>query len=379
MKCLGAQVHGEYVDVLTIHEFENVVPSLAEQDVLIKIAFADVNPVDLQKLRGRPNDQNKPVVSCVNDLHVPGYGGSGIVLQVGSAVVPEVFLNKPVVFMCDPSRAGSNQWNGSYATHAVVDCRCVVPIPDVTMLREAACIPIAGLTAFESLSKCDLMGSPSYPSTLPQNNNNNTHGNGKRLLIVGASGGVGSWTVSLARAMCPGLDIVATASSAASQQWCQELGANTVMEHDKIGERLEGGREGSVDAIICLAEPTTDLFSTLSNVIKPYGTIVLVVAGKSIEYLNLGFCFFKCVDVKCVTVFSTQRTKYQHIVPAAEMQVILDFWKGGLRIPLSPDVLEDGGAVSASAQDAAKDNGVLKELSKPHGRCGNYIMKVDFR
>merc|ERR1712216_1005642 len=137
-----------------------------------------------------------------------------------------------------------------------------------------------------------------------------------------------------------------------------------------------GGKEGSVDAIICLAEPTEDLFGTLSDVIKPYGTICLVVAGKSIGSLNLGFCFFKCVDVKMETVFSSIRSKYRKIIPAKEIEFIIGLLASGkIKAPLSPEL--ENGNVSESFREALGKRSALKALSEPEGRRGNLVMKID--
>lgn len=362
LNVLGAKIHGGYSDVL---EFQSLPgeESLKMQpnDLLVEVSFTDVNPVDLQKLRGRENMVGQPVA---NPPHVPGYGGSGKVVGVGSAIGDATsWRGQSVCFLADPSRMGS------YATHVVVDVNCVAKIPlspddddSSSVLRDCACIPVAGLTAYESLAKCGLV--------------ENGDSSKSSLLVVGASGGVGSWTITLARALNPGLEIIATASNQDQHDWCVSLGADRVIKHDEITSKLECGREGSVDAIVCLTEPTQDLFGALSDVIKPYGTICLVVAGKSIGSLNLGFCFFKCVDVKTETVFSSIRSKYTKIVPSRELAVIIDLLTSDkIKAPLSPAL--KNGNVSESFRNSLGEDGVLKALSEPTGRRGNFVMKID--
>ncbi|KAL3896657.1 MAG: hypothetical protein SGARI_007117 [Bacillariaceae sp.] len=328
MNVLGAKVHGYYSCLEFQQLEEQQQPVLLKDDnVLIKVHYADVNPVDLQKLAGRPDQTGLPVE---NPPHVPGYGGSG-----------------------------------SYATHVVVNENCVAALKvtetssqDDTPLdfQSAACIPVAGLTAYESLVKCGIEKK-------------------KSLLVVGGSGGVGSWTIVLAKHMTPNLHITATASTKEQQEWCKSLGASKAIPHDEIEQHLDGGREGSVDAIICLTEPTPELFASLSNAIKPYGTICLVVAGKSIESLNMGFCFFKCVNVVTETVFSSIRTGYSHIHPGEEMnQIIHWIVKAGLKVPISPKLVD--GRISDKFSDALKEGGVLKAMSQPHGKMGNLVMNI---
>lgn len=359
---LGAEIHGDYSTVLGFQSLAgDELLRLRPDDVLVEVSFTDVNPVDLQKLRGRDNMVGRPVD---NPPHVPGYGGSGIVVGVGSAIRDAAsWKGQPVCFLADPSRMGS------YATHIAVDVNCVAKIPSLgddsfTLLRDCACIPVAGLTAYESLLKCGLAVS-SEPSDFTGS-----------LLVVGASGGVGSWTITLARALNPHIEIIATASNQEQHEWCLSLGADRVITHEEVASTLKGGREGSVDWIVCMAEPTQDLFGALSDVIKPYGTICLVVAGKSISSLNLGFCFFKCVDVKTETVFSSIRTKYKKVTPSKELGFITGLLTGGkIKAPLSPEL--KSGNVSESFRKALERDGVLKALSEPTMRRGNFVMKID--
>jgi NADPH:quinone reductase-like Zn-dependent oxidoreductase len=382
---LGAKFHGEYINVLEFQSIaENVQHKLRPDDVLIKVSFTDVNPVYLQKLRGNDNMVGR---SVEHPPHVPGYGGSGTVVGVGSAiqqdtdttVAADSWKGQRVCFLADPARMGS------YATYVVVDVNCVAKIPplsqpsrcwpnrdddSVSVLRDCASIPVAGLTAYESLAKCGLVVTSESAADTKNDDGASS------LLVVGASGGVGSWTITLARALNPRLEIIATASNHVQHEWCLSLGADRVIRHEDISSRLKGGREGSVNDIVCLAEPTQDLFGALSEVIKPYGTICLVVAGKSIGSLNLGFCFFKCVDIKTETVFSSIRTKYRNILPAKELASIIGLLASGkIKAPLSPEL--ENGTISESFRDALGINGVLKALSEPTNRRGNFVMKID--
>lgn len=355
MQVLGANKHGEYNDSL---EYMNNLPiptsPPSENDLLIEIAYSDVNPVDLQKLRGNKG----PGHPVVNPPFVPGFGGSGTVLSVGQQA-PSEWKGENVCFLADPSR------RGSYATHILVDYRCVALIPSGVSLRDAGTIPVAGLTAFESLSKVGLAM-------------DDAKSNEKSLLIVGGAGGVGSWTMVLARAWHPSLKIIATASTKEQQEWCQTLGANEVIEHDEIDRRLQGGREGSVDAIICLAEPTTKLFGSCAEVIRPYGKICLVVAGEGIQSLDMSFCFFKCATIATETVFSSIRTKFEHILPAKELQSIMALMsEGKIQAPVSPDIVS--GKVSLDGlHNAISSDGkfVLHALAQPGGRRGKLVMKI---
>lgn len=377
MQVLGAEQRGVYSDVMQHRHLTLPPAQLLEHptDVLIKVAYTDLNPVDLQKLERGP-----PIAN--DSVFVPGYGGTGIVEQVaaGGMSVPSL-VGKPVCFLGDPSRR-----YGSWASHVVVDHRCVAVLPSHDVLREAAAVPVAGLTAYECLVK---LGLAAHAKTTPDGHLERVGlasdealknqaavskvGPSQALLIVGASGGVGSWMMTLVKAWHPHLHIIATASSPETQAWCHSLGANQVIDHHEVNQVLKGGREGSVDYIVCLTEPTSAVFSALAEVIKPYGKIVLVVAGKGIETLDLGFCFFKCVTVYTETVFSSIRTKFEHIVPADELTVILNLMaQQTIVAPLSPDLA----SVSEKFSDALKEKGVLRVLYRSNKKRGKLVMMV---
>lgn len=385
MDALAADKFGSYDEVL---QFQSVdLPSVVcvgDNEVLIKVAYSDLNPVDLQKLSGGGRKQAGQAIP--NAPFVTGFGGSGTVQQVGSKG-PQHLLGKEVVFLADPSRPGS------YASQIAVDGRCVAALPLSVGLREAATLPVAGLTAFESLYKLRLVADSALllnkdEATLDSvglktaSKNNDNSSSQESLLVVGGSGGVGSWVITLARAFNPNLNIIATASSEDSQTWCKKLGATKVIGHYDIARTLEGGREGSVEHIICLTEPTSSLFSTLAEVVKPYGNILLVVAGASIGKLDLGFCFFKCANIFTESVFSSIRTKYQNIVPGAELKAILKLMDNQtIQAPISPQLTADG-IISEKFKDALDDTkGVLSLLAgtnKSHkSRQGNLVMMIN--
>ena len=355
MEALGAAKHGGYEESLEfVHlPLPTTVLSLAPNDVLIEVAYTDTNPVDLQKLQGNKGSGH-PVASVT---FIPGYGGSGTVLETGENVNAGAWKGQRVCFVADPTRPGS------YATHIVVDHRCVALLPLEVSFRDAASIPVAGLTAFESLCKVGLSSDGRDPKS------------GKSLLVIGGAGGVGSWTISLARAWHPSLKIVATASSIEQHEWCQRIGADRVIRHDEIKQSLPGGGDGSVDAIICLAEPTPELFGTCADIIRPYGSICLVVAGQSIRSLDMSFCFFKCATVTTETVFSSIRTKFQNIVPSQELTILLEMLaEGKLRAPISPDLIS--GKVHEDFKEALSNVGVLHALTRTGGRRGKFVMKI---
>lgn len=375
---LGATRPGG-IDSLSLQSFPLPQESPIQQqqnpeDVWIQVAYSDVNPVDLQKL-GQSHKTSGNGSAPYNNYFVPGFGGSGTVLEVGSKVPSSLKPGTRVCFFLGPSTAtGPMRGCGSYSSHVVVDHRCVAPCEEQVDLRQAASIPVAGLTALESLTKVGL-GPPSQSIRTSTSTKKKTRASS--LLIVGGAGGVGSWAILLARAWYPQLQILVTASTPEQADWCRSLGATQVMKHDEIQTVLSGGPKGSVNAILCLTEPTKDLFAACAEVLTPYGHVCLVVAGPSIKSIDLSFLFFKSAHVSMETVFSSIRTNYSQIMPCQELSVILDLLATQQikQAPLSPDL--ETSLTTTTLAEATQPGSVLYALQEqPHGRRGKFVLAI---
>jgi NADPH:quinone reductase-like Zn-dependent oxidoreductase len=382
-------------------------PSLTRHQVLIRVVYADLNPVDLQKV----NQPRPTSSSSSSSLFIPGFGGSGIVERVGttdkdnheqvissneSSIETKIQPGDAVVFL--------TATGGAYAEYIVADRRAVakVTVSQPLSLADASIVPLAGVTAYEALVKLRLLIPPTYSlatniatttATIPNNAIANGAAAPRRLLIVGGAGGVGSWATVLAKSYWQHrpnkdenstnetqgqLEIICTASSRASREWCRQLGADQVIGHDEIATALPGGPNGSVDAILCLTEPTPTLFQSLADVIRPYCTICLVVAGPSIQSLNAGFLFFKGVNLVMETVFTSFRTHFESgslsglPLPSVILSEILQCIVSGKlsRLPVSPH--PQNGCDWSQAMDSG---GVLEALASGHTQ-GNLCMKI---
>lgn len=331
-------------------------------DVLIRVEYAELNPVDLHKLRVKLPAGAPP--------QVVGFGGSGVIerdRQDGSGGV-----GTRVVFFQDARRAGS------YATHIAVDRRLVIGIPKSLTLQEAATVPLAGITAFEALFEKLRIQDADGPS------------GGKALLVVGAAGGVGSWALQLARRAATKEGkietIIATASTETGRAWCVAQGADKVIGHDEVGA-LGGGPAGSVDFVLCLAPPSG--FATLAEVLRPFGRVCLVVGGEATKALDMSFVFFKSGSVLTQTVFA--KTRCGVYDQGRILQQLVDgLATGELKAPLSPELASLSGAddwqrafalparPAKHGHDGQEKEAVLNRLASGH--CiGKLVMKVTKR
>jgi len=367
-KVLGASNAGLFDQVLEFRTKSE--EQLQPRQVRIAIAYSDVNPVDLQKLQSFKPKSNQVIF-------VPGFGGSGWITGVGLEV-SKFQIGQRVCFL-------NSSNGGSYASSIAVDEHCVALLPERVELRDAAAIPVAGLTAYEVLNKIGLASKKKIDRKkgaltavgLPSISDDEASPE-KTLLIVGGAGGVGSWLVTLIKAWHPAWKVAITASTEIQQAYCTSiLGADKALRHDEITQIFPGGCDGSVDAIVVLTEPSAPLFNACADIIKPFGHVALVVAGNAIRSLDLSFLFFKSVTVVCQTVFCSIRTNYRRIVPADELQVILDMLESQqIQVPLSPNLQDGTRSLSERFEDALKPNGILKALSEVHGKRGKLVLRI---
>jgi NADPH:quinone reductase len=171
------------------------------RDLLVEVHAVAVNPVDT-KVRS-PKDKIEATPRVI------GWDASGVVRAVG----PDVTLFKagdPVYYAGDITRPGSN------AQFQLVDERIVGHKPATLSHAEAAALPLTTITAYEAFF--DRLGI----------DRDGGH-NGQSILIIGASGGVGSIGIQLAKRA--GLTVIATASRPETVAWVKELGADCVVSH----------------------------------------------------------------------------------------------------------------------------------------------------
>ncbi len=158
-------------DELHVDEIDKPEPS--EHEVLVRVKAASINPVDWKIRRGdlRLLLRNK-------FPRVVGIDFAGTIEAVGKAV--NNFAPGDEVFgLANPIRSPY----GSYAQFVVAEKDALALKPEGLSFIDAASIPVAGLTAIKALRA--LMNlSP-----------------GQNVLINGASGGVGSFAVQIAKAM----------------------------------------------------------------------------------------------------------------------------------------------------------------------------------
>lgn len=178
-------------------------PRPGSDDVLLNVRFAGLNPADAFLASGMyPAQPHLP--------HVLGRDGVGDVAVVGAGVRDLRPGETVGILRCD---VGVNVW-GTLAEKVVVPARSVAPVPPGWSLEEMAAAPLVFLTAWQALTQWSDPPSPPAP--------------GSKLLVTGASGGVGVASVLLGKAMT--LTVVALSRSPHKRARLKELGADLVFD-----------------------------------------------------------------------------------------------------------------------------------------------------
>ena len=223
---------------------ERPLPRPEARDILVRIAAAGVNPVDT-KVFGR---------LAPGEERILGFDACGVVAGIGSKA-RSFEVGQTVFYAGTLTRPGSN------AEYQLVDERLAALAPANLDPGQAAALPLTGLTAWEGLF--DRLGLTPAPGA-------NT---GKRLLVIGGAGGVGSMIVQLGA--WAGLAVSATAGRPESAAWCRELGATTVIGRGDVAEELARAGVAAVEAIYCTTH-MEEHWAAMAKVLAPQGAVCLI-------------------------------------------------------------------------------------------------------
>lgn len=247
MKAIGYQTLRALNDPDYLQDIELDTPTIGANDLLVEVKAISVNPVDV-KVRSR-------ALPAEGQWGVLGWDAAGIVKEAG-ANVAEYQPGDRVWYAGDVTRAGANS-----ELHAV-DARIAGRMPESLSFSEAAALPLTSLTAWEMLFE-----RLQIPIEL---NNPDEH-----ILIVGASGGVGSIMIQLLKAMTS-IKVIASASRPETQEWVKSLGADYVVNHrNPLDEEIAALGIGEINYVVSLNQ-TDQHIIPISNLIAPQGRFGLI-------------------------------------------------------------------------------------------------------
>ena len=232
MKALVLQQHGD-LEQLQI-ETDKPQPEAQEGHVVVRVGASSFNYHDVFTVQGMPGIKVPLPV-------IPGLDLAGTITQIGDNVTGWRIGDRVLV---NPLKPGvglmGEMTDGGMAEYALVDARQLIAIPEGVTFEQAAALPVAYGTAHRMLIT------------------HNTINAGDKVLILGASGGVGTACVVLAKHL--GAEVIACAGSDEKGEALKALGADHVVNYreqdfsrwaiEKYGKPQRRTHEGGVDVVI---------------------------------------------------------------------------------------------------------------------------------
>ena len=245
MKAVVRNTYGS-PDVLEVQEIEK--PDLADDCVLVRVRAAAINPADWYGMTGRPYVGRVAMGLRKPKERLLGVDFAGTVEAIGKDVTgfqpgDEVFGGR----------------NGALAEYVCVR-NAIAPKPANLTFEEAAAVPVAAITALQGLRDKGQM----QP--------------GQKVLINGASGGVGTFAVQIARAL--GAEVTGVGSTR-NVDIARSLGADHVIDYTQEDFTRSDRR---YDLMLDIAGNRS--WSEYKRVLNPKATVVIVGAPKGSRLLG---------------------------------------------------------------------------------------------
>lgn len=231
------------------------VPPLQADEVRIRTIASAVNHTDLEIRAGR-----WPIRKINPFPYVPGVEVVGEIVEVGDRVA-DVASGDRVITMMQGLGGVRAERPGAYAELVTVAADTVAPIGSAIDPRVMAAIGLGGVTAHEGLRRIGSLV-------------------GKRILVTGAAGGVGSAAVAIAKA--EGAAVVGVVSRAEQADHVLGLGADEIAlsTRDAPPELKAASFDGILDTV------GAPLFESSLRALKPGGVLSLVgaVGGSDVRF-----------------------------------------------------------------------------------------------
>lgn len=302
-------------DVLKCEEVEK--PSPADNEVLIKVRAASVNPLDWHFMRGLPyfvrimTGPGKPKITRL------GVDVAGRVEAVGKNIT-QFQPGDPVFGSC----------RGAFAEYVCATEQALVMKPDNVTFEEAGAVPVAAFTALQGLRDKGQIQA------------------GQKVLINGAAGGVGTFAVQIAKSF--GVDVTGVCSTR-NVEVVRSIGADRVIDYTQE-DFTQGGERYDL------------IFDTVSNhswaarrrVLNPNGRCVGAGAdagrwmiGPLAESLK-ALAVSPFVSQKLVGMMAKTRkedlTALQELLKAGKVKPVIDRHYKLSKVPEAIGYLEEGHA-----------------------------------
>ena len=229
----------EYIDVAT--------PEPKNDDLLIEVTAAGVNFVDIRERMGIYG-RAETHVGHIELPHISGLQAVGTVVEVGPSG--------------DRSRVGAKVMSylpagGGYAQFAVAPAKLSVQLPTSIDETAMAALPTQGLTSYLMLTACTQLRP------------------GESVLVQGASGGVGSIAVQIAKILGAGL-VLGTAGSEEKRQFVRSIGADFAVDYNRPDWPMDVlGKTGGRGVDILLESIGGEIFEQNFECLATFGRYII--------------------------------------------------------------------------------------------------------
>jgi NADPH:quinone reductase-like Zn-dependent oxidoreductase len=223
-------------------------PRPADSEILVRVTVAGVNPIDWK--RQSRSGETFPFVE--------GQDFAGVVSELGARV--SKYREGERIF-------GIAGEHGSYADYTIVaedgHEGPIAKIPDSVGDADAAALPTAGLTALAALEAMHVA-------------------KGTTLLVLGATGGVGSFAVQIAHDR--GALVIGT-GRAENESYARSLGCDEFVAYDRqdVAQAVKGAHPEGVDAALDLVDDG-EAIKSMAPTLRPGGAIVSTIGAADAEW-----------------------------------------------------------------------------------------------
>ena len=246
-KKMRTAVFEEFGELDNIKITEMETPEPGEGEVLVKVQAAGVNPVDAAVARGMLKDAIPTEFPVI-----PGWDLAGEVEENGFSARRfsrgdkiYAYARRPVI------------QNGTFAEYVSIPESYLALAPEKLSIEEAGGIPLVGLTAYQSVFTAGQLKA------------------GQTIVILGASGGVGTIAIQLARSV--GATVIGVASEK-NHNYMKQIGAHETIDYNDgdVGEMIAESVPGGVDLIFHCSRGESLDQCMAANVLSENGRVVSI-------------------------------------------------------------------------------------------------------
>ncbi|HXG07515.1 MAG TPA: zinc-binding dehydrogenase [Nitrososphaera sp.] len=246
MKAVAFSEHGS-IDVLRYQDFPD--PIAGKGEAVIDVEYCGLNHLDIWTRMGVAGKKIRLPHICGSDIVgtiSSNNKGERVVVYPGYSCGRCHYCKAGYETLCNDFViiGGMSDWNGGYAEKVVVPSRNIIKLPSGLKSEAAATLAVSYLVAWNMLKT-------------------NGAGNGKTILVYGATSGVGMATIQLAKAL--GARVITTVSGEEKRKFAERLGAHhvidrssqNILEEVKRISRPAGGVDIVIDHVGAATCPTS--------------------------------------------------------------------------------------------------------------------------